>query len=266
MQEAWYALLSRGIGWIDLLDILAVAALLFFIIRQVRGTPAVQMLLGVIVLVVANILAQFLDMAATHRFLQNLLFYIPFAIIVLFREPIRKALAALGSAFFTSRGSLEMRHQLARETAVAVFGLAHLRQGALVVFERTQGLKDYADTGVKVDAEVSSGLLSTIFFPGTALHDGAAVVMDGRLSAAGCYLPLSARDFPTEYGTRHRAAAGITEMTDAVCVVVSEERGSVILAVEGNFERVNSGEELEKKLYQLLGGKPRENAAATDAA
>jgi diadenylate cyclase len=264
MQDAWSALTSRGAGWIDILDILAVAVLLFFILRQVRGTPAVQMLLGVIVLALANALSQFMEMTATHRFLQNLLFYIPFAIIVLFREPIRKALAVLGSTFFTPRGSLDLRSQLARETAIAAFSLAHLKHGALITFERTQGLKDYADTGVKVGAELSSNLLSTIFFPGTALHDGAAVVMDGRLAAAGCYLPLSAREFPQEYGTRHRAAAGISELTDAVCVIVSEERGTVSLATEGEFETVKSGEELEKRLFRLLGGKPREQAAHAD--
>ncbi len=262
MQDVWRVLASRGIGWIDAVDILTVAAFLFFFMRQVRGTPAVQMVLGVIVLVMANVVSQFLGMAATHRFLQNLLFYIPFAIIVLFREPIRKALAALGSTFFTPRGSLELRHQLARETAIAAFALARLRQGALITFERTQGLKDYADTGVKVDAELSSSLLSTLFFTGSPLHDGAAVIMDGRVAAAGCYLPLSAREFPQEYGTRHRAAAGVTELTDALCVVVSEERGSVSVAVEGNFEGAANGEELEKLLYQLLGGKPREHAAA----
>ena len=105
---------------------------------------------------------------------------------------------------------------------------------------------------------MTASLLSTLFFPGTALHDGAAVIMDGRLAAAGCYLPLSAREFPTEFGTRHRAAAGISELTDAVCVVVSEERGSVTVIVEGSFEPAASGEELEKMLYAHLGGKPRE--------
>jgi diadenylate cyclase len=258
MQEALQALASRGLGWIDLLDILAVALFIYYLLRQVRGTPAVQMLLGVIVLVVANALSNFLDMTATHRFLQNLLFYIPFAIIVLFREPIRKALASLGSAFFMPRGSMELRHLLARETAIAAFALAHQKHGALIVFERTQGLKDFADTGVKLNAEVSASLLSTLFFPGTALHDGAALIMDGRLSAAGCYLPLSAREYPAEFGTRHRAAAGVSELTDAVCVVVSEERGSVTVIVEGSFEPASSGEELEKMLYAHLGGRTRE--------
>lgn len=165
MDDAWHALRARGVGWGDLLDILAVAIFIYYIIRQVRGTPAVQMLLGVIVLMVANALSSFLDMTATHRFLQNLLFYIPFAIIVLFREPIRKLLATLGSAFFTPRGGLDIRHRLARETAIAAFALAHQKFGALILFERTQGLKDYADTGVKLDAELTSSLLSTLFIP-----------------------------------------------------------------------------------------------------
>ena len=262
MQEALQALAARGLGWIDLLDVLAVAIFIFYIIRQVRGTPAVQMLLGVIVLMAADALSRVLGLTTAHRFLQNLLFYIPFAIIVVFREPIRKTLATLGSAFFSPRGSLGLRHRLARETAIAAFALARQRQGALILFERTQGLKDYADTGVKLDAELTSSLLTTLFYPGTSLHDGAVVVMDGRVAAAGCYLPLSAREFPTEFGTRHRAAAGISELTDAACVVVSEERGMVSVAIEGEFVKVASGEELEKTLYHILGGKAREHAAS----
>ena len=265
MQDAWHALTARGLGWGDLLDILVVAVFIYYIIRQVRGTPAVQMLLGVIVLMVANALSNFFDLTATHRFLQNLLFYLPFAIIVLFREPIRKLLATLGSAFFTPRGGLDLRSRLARETAIAAFALAHQKYGALILFERTQGLKDYADTGVKLDAELTSSLLTTSSFR-APLHDGAVVVMDGRVAAAGCYLPLSAREFPTEFGTRHRAAAGISELTDAACVVVSEERGSVTVALEGTFLTAHSGEELEKVLYEILGGKAREHAASVPAA
>jgi diadenylate cyclase len=266
MQEALRALALRGVHWFDILDILAVAVLFYYVIRQVRGTRAVQMLMGVLVLVVANALSGLLEMTSTHRILQNFLFYIPFAIIVLFQDTIRKALASLGSAFFSRRVARQATQHLARETAVACFALAGQRHGALVIFERTQGLKDYADTGVKIRAELTADLLTTVFFPGTPLHDGAVIVVESQIEAAGCFLPLSTTELPIEFGTRHRAALGLSEETDAICVVVSEERGAVSLAVEGELEQVPTVDELESRLFQLFGGRPRDSKTAATAA
>jgi len=152
MQEAFRMLAVRGVHWYDVLDVLAVALLFFFVLRQVRGTRALQMLLGVLALAVANVASGWLKMTATHRLLQNLLFYIPFAIIVLFQEPIQKALAKLGSIFFGRGATLAVTRRVASETAQASFTLAGRRHGALIIFERTQGLKDIEETGIKVDA------------------------------------------------------------------------------------------------------------------
>ena len=266
MHEAFRMLAVRGVHWYDVLDFIAVALLFFFVLRQVKGTRAFQMLLGVLALAVANVVSGWLNMTATHRLLQNLLFYIPFAIIVLFQEPIQKALAKLGSVFFGRVATLAVARRVARETAQASFVMAARRHGALIIFERTQGLKDIEETGVKVDAEVTTDLITTLFYPGTPLHDGAAVIVEDKVRAAGCYLPLSAKPLPTEYGTRHRAAVGVTELTDAVTVIVSEERGVVSLVVDGAITPVADARELEAKLTKLLGGKPRAEMAAETVA
>ncbi|MEW6758693.1 MAG: diadenylate cyclase CdaA [Acidobacteriota bacterium] len=255
MQEVLWALYMRGLHWQDVLDVLAVAALFYFVLRQVRGTRAVQMMVGILALLAANAVSGWLDMTATHRLLQNLLFYVPFAAVVIFQDTIRKTLAHFGGLFFGRRASSEKVQMLARETAHAAFAMAQQRHGALVVFERTQGLKDYAETGIPLKAQLTADLLQTLFFPGTLLHDGAVVVSEGEAVAAGCTLPLTETPLPTELGTRHRAAAGITEETDAICVVVSEERGVVSLVEGGRIDRVPSAEELALRLEAALGGR-----------
>jgi diadenylate cyclase len=259
-------LMDRGIHWYDALDVAALALLFFFVLRQVRGTRALQMLLGVVSLMVAKVASGLLGMSATQRILETVLFYVPFAIIVLFQEPIQKALAKLGGVFFGRGATLAATRRVVGETAEASFALAQRRHGALIVFERSQGLKDIGETGVRLDALLNADLLSTLFYPGTPLHDGAAVVVEDRVAAVGCYLPLSAKPLPTEYGTRHRAALGVSEITDAVTVVVSEERGVVSLVVDGAISPVADPREFETMLMSLLGGRPRAERAAQDLA
>lgn len=258
MREALHTLAARGIHVQDVLDVLVVAFLFAFVLRQVRGTRAVQMLVGILVLMAANTLAGLLHLSAAHRLLQNLLFYIPFAAIVIFQDTIRKTLASFGGLFFGRRASTEWVQHAARECAHAAFRMAQERHGALVVFERSQGLKDLSETGIPLHANLSSDLLQTVFHPGTPLHDGAVVVADGEVTAAACTLPLTERALPSELGTRHRAAVGVTEETDAVCVAVSEERGVVTLVDGGVLERVATPEDLARRLAVLLGGKTLE--------
>ncbi len=147
MEEALRALSVRGIHWFDILDIIAVCVLFFFVLRQVRGTRAVQMIVGVFVLLVANVASGWFQLTATHRLLQNILFYVPFAIIVLFQESIRKFLASLGSLFFGRSASIAMSQEIASETAHACFALAELKHGALIIFERTQGPQELRGHG-----------------------------------------------------------------------------------------------------------------------
>jgi uncharacterized protein (TIGR00159 family) len=220
------------------------------------------MVVGVGLLLAANFGAALFKLSTTHRILQNLLFYIPFAIIVLFQDVIQRALASLGGTLFGSRALGRAAERCSKEVARACFALARRRHGALVLLERTQGLRNFEESGVEIGAHASADLLMTIFYPGTPVHDGAALIAEGRIRAAGCFLPLSDHPLPLEYGTRHRAAVGVTEQTDAVCVVVSEERGQVMLAVQGQLHPVESEAELESRLAELLGGGSRREEPA----
>jgi len=252
VSEVWNSLLIHGFGIRDFLDILVVGGLVYLLLNQVRGTRAVQMLLGILILLAANALARWLDLVTVHRVIEKFLYYIPFAIIVLFQNPIQRALASLGSLAFGMRAAREQSRKVCREVARSCFALAARRHGALVVFERIQGLRAHAESGIPVRGEVTADLLTTLFFPGTPLHDGAVIISEGQILAAGCFLPLSAQPLPMQYGTRHRAAVGITEEVDAVSVVVSEERGEVSVSQNGNLEAVRDPLVLERRLEQLL--------------
>jgi diadenylate cyclase len=255
--DVWNSLLVHGFGFRDLLDVLVVGALVYLLFNQVRGTRAVQMLLGILILLAANALARWLDLVTVHRVIEKFLFYIPFAVIVLFQNPIQRALASLGSLTFGKRTVREQSRMICREVARACFTMGARRHGALIVVERIQGLRTHAESGISIRGEVSADLLSTVFFPGTPLHDGAVVISDGQILAAGCFMPLSTQPLPLQYGTRHRAAVGITEEVDAVSVVVSEERGEVSISQNGWLETVSSPEALEIRLEELMEGRAR---------
>ena len=266
MIEVWKSLVLHGFSWRDLVDILVVAVLVYAIIHQVRGTRAVQMLLGVLVLVVGNVVARWVGLVTLHRVLENLLFYAPFAVIVLFQPTIQRALASLGSLVFGRSAGRETARRTCREIAHACFDLAARRHGAIVVLERTQGLRNYAESGIWIRGEISRDLLTTLFFPGTPLHDGAAIIGEGQVLAAACFLPLTERTLPIQYGTRHRAAVGVTEETDAVAVVVSEERGEVSLASGGDLKPQADIAELERNLAAFVPGGNLATAKVPDPA
>jgi diadenylate cyclase len=240
-------------GWRDALDILLVAFILYQILTLIRGTRAMQMAVGLTALAGAYFAARALDLPALEALTREILFYLPFAIIILFQHEIRRALASFGKnpllALLGSRGDGAQLHAVvgaARE-------LARKRVGALIAIERTQSLRMYSDTGTTIDALLSTALLLNVFTPGAPLHDGAVIVQRNRLLAAGCVLPLSASaDLPADCGTRHRAAVGLSEETDAMVVVVSEENGSIAVAVEGRLLREVTAESLERTLADRL--------------
>lgn len=226
-------------GWILVpLDLLVLAFIIYHVLLLIRGTRAVQMFLGIIFLLVFDWVARVTGMTTVERVLDNILFYIPFAIIVIFQNTIRRALASLGGIPLLGRFGLTQPVRLIDEVALASQSLAQRKIGALIVIEREQGLRHFVESGILLDAVVSYDLLVNIFIPRTPLHDGAVVIAGGRIRAASTFLPLTTHSsLSRDFGTRHRAAIGISEETDALAVVVSEERGEVSVALEGRIYR-----------------------------
>ena len=237
IRGALDAFATSPFGWvIDIADVLILAYLFYQLALMIRGTRAVQMMSGVIFVLASYWLAGLLQLATLQRFLGYLLYWIPFAIIVIFQNTIRRMLSQFGRNPFSTRVQAGHSEEIVNEVVLAATTLASRRIGGIIVIERDQGLRGYTETGIRLDAVVSYDVLLAIFQPGSPLHDGAVVIREGRIKAASCFLPLSASSqLSKEFGSRHRAAIGISEETDAVCVVASEERGTVSLAFEGRL-------------------------------
>jgi diadenylate cyclase len=244
----------------DLVDILVVAFVIYQILMLIRGTRAVQLVTGLGLLFAAYVVSRWLGLYTLQWLLSYVGLVVPIALLVLFQPELRRMLEQLG------RGSVLLvgftPHSLDREAAIRLVNdvaraariLGSRKIGALIVVERRVGLEDFIETGIRVDALVTVQLLISVFFPNTPLHDGAVIIRGNRLVAAGCLLPLSERPgLIRPLGTRHRAAIGLTEVTDAVAVVVSEETGTISLAVEGRLDRGLTEEELKVRLLALAG-------------
>ena len=239
------------VGWRDLLDIFMVAVLCYYGIRFVRGTRAMAALNGLLALLALYAAAQFLGLFTPVWLLQNVFSYIFLVIVILFHQDIRQALAHMNFRMLFRRKK-DDRSSLIKTLSSTAFWLASRRIGAIIVIARSVELGDILEKGVKIDAVVTQDLLTTIFFPNTALHDGAVIIGDSdRVVAAGCVLPLAnlARQ---HFGTRHRAAIGITEVSDAISIAVSEERGEVTLAQDGHLSNPLTQERLERILTNAL--------------
>jgi diadenylate cyclase len=244
----------------DAIDILLVAASFYALLRLIRGTQAIQLLRGMIILVFLTVLLSSIFRLTAFGWLINralpaLLIGIP----VVFQPELRKALERLGRAGgWMDRPTREATANRAiTQIAKACRLLSEARHGGLIVLERNTGLQDYVDTGIKVNAEVTSELLQTIFFPNTALHDGAVIVREGEIVAAATLLPLGNPQASERHiGTRHRAAIGITEQTDAIAVVVSEETGSISVAHNGRMVRHLDENRLRSILQRLYQPEP----------
>ena len=229
------------IGWRDIIDILLVAVVLYKLYMMIKDTRALTLLKGLIVLLVATLVSKWLGLNVINWLLQKTMTVVLVALPIVFQPELRRALEQLGRGRLFGRSALlneEEAQSLLEETVKAVTVLAKNKIGALVVFERETRLSDFADTGIKVDGLVSSEFLTNIFIPNSPLHDGAVIVRGNRVMAAGCILPLTDdRSLGKELGTRHRAALGISEQTDAIVVVVSEETGIISVAVGGHLTR-----------------------------
>jgi diadenylate cyclase len=240
----------------DAIDILVVAVVLYRVFVMFKETRAVQMLVGLGGLMVASFVARRFELYSTSWLLENFWSFWVLALIVVFQPELRRALAQLGQSRLFQGIALAAREQrghLLDDVVKAAQALAAKRIGALVVLERSTGLRNYAELGVPLDAVVSADLLVSLFLPYSPLHDGAAFIRGNRVAAAGCFLPLSRNtQLGRAMGTRHRAALGLAEETDAVVLVVSEETGRISLAVGGHMETPLERDALKRRLVELF--------------
>lgn len=248
-----YDLLQHFRWSLDLLDILLVAFIIYRLILLIRGTRTVQMLLGLAVLLVVYVASQVGGLFTLNWLLDNFLSSIILVIVVIFQNDIRLALMHMGrNPFFIDRAVRDQDRAI-DELVKGCLALSGKSHGALVVVERETGINNFLIGGVELDARISADLLGAIFQPQSPLHDGAAIIQRGRLTRAGCFLPLTNDpDLSPQLGTRHRAAIGLSELVDAVVVVVSEETGRISLVVSGKLTRELNAASLGKLLRRLL--------------
>ena len=254
MSQFWGLFDRPTMTWWDVVDILIVSLLIYEALKLIRGTRAMQMATGSLLVLLLFYVSQLFPLTTVSWLIRNVLAYVAFAAIVIFQADIRRALSHLGRApFFRYFGRTERAQETLEDVITATAMLAQRKVGAIVVFEREIGLGNYVESGIRIDAEVSYDLLTTLFHPATSMHDGAVVIREDRIAAAACFLPLTVRPgLDRDLGSRHRAALGITEETDAVAVVVSEERGEISIAFRGRLERGLSVEQLRKRLPELI--------------
>jgi diadenylate cyclase len=250
----WYdRLLSLQFTWRDAIDVTIVTFVIYSILALIRGTRAMQVSIGLVVLGSSFFVARAFDLPALEAISREILFYLPFAVIVLFQAEIRRALARMASnpllSLVASVTTPVPFDAIAGATAV----LSAHRIGALIAIERAQSLRMYAESAKPVDAVVSEELLISIFVPGGPLHDGAAIIRGNRIVAAGAFLPLTTSADPKlAHGTRHRAALGLSEDSDALVLVISEENGSIAVASEGVLHENLDREQLLQLMHERL--------------
>jgi diadenylate cyclase len=252
----WFTELLRRppISWWDIADIALVSFIIYELLKLIRGTRAVQMAVGGAVIFGLFYLSGLSQLETVNFLIRNFVGYVVFAIIVLFQADIRRALAHLGRApFFRYFAKAESAEESIEELMVAAGLLSERRIGAIIVIERQVGLRNYIEGGIPLDAILTYDLLLSIFQLSSPLHDGAVIVQDDRVAAAACFLPLTVNPkLSKEFGSRHRAAIGLTEENDAVAIVVSEETGIVSVVVDGQVERGLDPDRLRVRLQALL--------------
>lgn len=226
---------------INTIDILLVTYLIYKLIMVIKGTKAVQLLKGIFVILIVTLISEKLEFQTLNWIMQQILSWGVVAFVIIFQPELRRALDQLGRGrFFSRTGNKEDEEQekIVESIAKATDYMAKRRIGALISIERETGLADYIETGIPLNANISSELLINIFIPNTPLHDGAVILQKNSVAAAACYLPLSESPFISkELGTRHRAALGISEVTDSLTVIVSEETGAISLTKNGELHR-----------------------------
>jgi len=237
------------------LDILLIALFIFALLMALRGTTAMTLLRGGVVIVsLLFLLGRVLELSVVNFLLRNSLAGLVLGVIVIFQPEIRRALERAGRTSVRALLASPERSAVVEAVTTAVLELARRRHGAIVVLERSTGLEDYIESGVRLDAELDPRLIEGIFYPNSALHDKAVIIRDRRIAAASCTLPLAESPGAQHLGTRHRAALGVTERTDAVCIVVSEESGAISIATDGRLIRLRDEARLLPTLEALMSG------------
>ena len=249
----------------DTIDILIVAFAIYWLLLLIRGTRAIQIVVGLIVLFAANLVSMVFQLVTVRLILDSFIPYAVLIIVILFQNDIRRALARVGRGFFRS-ASAAQESQIVEEIVRAAQILSKRRLGALIVLERETGLDDQIEAGTVIDSEVSKELLVSLFQTSSPLHDGAVVIQDARVAQAGSILPLTLKsDLPEGVGTRHRAAVGITEETDALVVVVSEETATISVVLGGEMVQDLDGPRLRVVLTDILSSDRGELPASASA-
>lgn len=239
----------------DIIDIIIVAILFYYVMNIIKGTRAEQLSKGIVVLLIVTKLSDALQLYTVKWIFSNIMNFGLIAVLIVFQPELRKGLEFLGrtsSIKNTIQNSFTNVSNTVNEICDAVASLSRQKIGALIVFEKKTGLEDIADTGTRLDSLVSSGLIINIFIPNTPLHDGAVIIKNDRIKAAACFLPLTDNNtLSKELGTRHRAGIGVTERSDALSLIVSEETGSISIAQNGQISRYLDIETLKKVLTDL---------------
>jgi diadenylate cyclase len=241
---------------VDALDILLVAFILYSFFRLIKDTRAYQMAIGIVIIGLFYLITQWARLVVSHRLIKSFTTYFIIAVIVLFQGEIRRFLTQLGSRTFRRPFSLRSLEEKLEDLFLAVDYLSQRKIGALVAVEKEISLKVFADRGTRLDALLSKDLLVNIFFPHSPLHDGAVILQGNKILAAGCLLPLPAsHNLGEEFlaRTRHLAALGLSQETDAAVIVVSEETGSISLATKGHLTKVKDKDQLKDALLRYLG-------------
>ncbi|TWT24917.1 diadenylate cyclase CdaA [Planomicrobium sp. CPCC 101110] len=252
---------------VNIVDVLLVWFVIYKLITVIKGTKAVQLLKGIFVIIIARLVTVALDLETLGWIMQQVLEWGFLAIIIIFQPELRRALEQLGRGKLFSSSTLNEeseRNRLIEAMSKSVSYMAKRRIGALVSIERETGLSEYIETGIPMNSDITSELLINLFIPNTPLHDGAVIVQKNRIAAAACYLPLSESPFISkDLGTRHRAALGISEVTDAITVIVSEETGAISLTANGDLHRNLSLEDFEVKLRRIWFGENQQQPATS---
>ncbi|MFA9556531.1 diadenylate cyclase CdaA [Evansella sp. AB-rgal1] len=252
--------------FVIVIDIVLVAYVIYKLIMVIRGTRAVQLVKGITVILVVWILSRFFGLITLEWVTQQAVVYGPLAIIIIFQPELRRALEQLGRGRLFAKSSVAEEEELKNSIEHIIKASSYMgkrRIGALISLERETGMNDYIETGISMNARLTSELLINVFIPNTPLHDGAVILKNNEIMAAGCYLPLSENPFISkELGTRHRAALGVSEVTDSITLVVSEETGGISVTKNGELHRNLDEDALRTLLENELLNRDQQNGTS----